>query len=348
VLSGFLISGLLFGKYQLGGNIDIKQFWIRRGFKIYPAFYAMMIFVFVMYVGSGQITWHILSDLFFLQDYIKPIAIHGWSLGVEEKFYFALPLLLLTMVRFSKNRSDPFRLIPYVFIALFVACLTLRVHALLHFTSWNAISQPAHLRIDSLFCGVTLGYYQHFRKDDFRQAGRFSLWIPGIALLFPLLLWDLESKWMATIGLALLSLGYGLILLWAVNRSFPEWRLLRGMAWIGRYSYSIYLWHLVVKAFFHGHYGSTQHLIFIPLYVIGCIGVGWLAAYLVETPFLNLREKLYPASASSAACRSESLRRRGYAGVNLGAIWAQNPTWKCTNGGKLVSKGSRINSNFAG
>src|SRR5689334_20467843 len=39
VLSGFLVSGLLFAEYQKFGNIDTKRFLIRRGFKIYPAFY---------------------------------------------------------------------------------------------------------------------------------------------------------------------------------------------------------------------------------------------------------------------------------------------------------------------
>jgi len=38
VLSGFLISGLLFTEFKKTGTIDVKRFWIRRGFKIYPAF----------------------------------------------------------------------------------------------------------------------------------------------------------------------------------------------------------------------------------------------------------------------------------------------------------------------
>ena len=43
VLSGFLISGLLFSEYKLTRNIDLKCFWIRRGLKIYPAFYAFIL-----------------------------------------------------------------------------------------------------------------------------------------------------------------------------------------------------------------------------------------------------------------------------------------------------------------
>jgi len=38
VPSGFLISSLLFSEYKRYGRIDVKRFWIRRAFKIYPAF----------------------------------------------------------------------------------------------------------------------------------------------------------------------------------------------------------------------------------------------------------------------------------------------------------------------
>jgi peptidoglycan/LPS O-acetylase OafA/YrhL len=314
VLSGFLISGLLFGEYQSHGAIDVKRFWIRRAFKIYPAFYALMVFVIIDYWSMGELTRHIFSDLFFLQDYITPIAEHGWSLGVEEKFYLALPILLMVML--WGKRGDPFRLIPYVFIALFSGCLALRVHGLLHFTTWDAIDRPAHLRIDCLFTGVTLGYFQHFRKEEFARAGKFPLWLPAIALLAPLAFCDLQTPWMDTIGLGMLSIGFGLFVLWAVNRRMPEWKLLKGMAWVGRYSYSIYLWHLIVKAYL-GYYESGRHLITLPLYVIACLSIGRLASYLVETPFLQLRDKLYPAQKAEAA----SVKSRGSnVGLLLGCV----------------------------
>jgi peptidoglycan/LPS O-acetylase OafA/YrhL len=293
VLSGFLISGLLFGEYQSRGAIDVKRFWIRRAFKIYPAFYAMMLYVIVGCLAWGTLTRHVLSDLFFLQDYIKPIAEHGWSLGVEEKFYFALPIALLVMLC-GKNRPDPFRFVPYLFVALFAGCLALRMHSSIHLASWSGRSTAAHLRIDSLFAGVTLGYFQYFRKEEFRRAGRLPLWLPAIALLAPLAFWEVETPWMDTIGLSMLSIGFGLIVLWAVNHTMPQWKLLKGMAWVGRYSYSIYLWHLVPKGYL-GYYESGQRLTVLPLYMVASIGLGYLAAYLIETPFLQLRDKLYPS-----------------------------------------------------
>jgi peptidoglycan/LPS O-acetylase OafA/YrhL len=45
VLSGFLISGLLFSEYRKNGSIQFKRFFVRRGFKIYPAFYSFVAFI---------------------------------------------------------------------------------------------------------------------------------------------------------------------------------------------------------------------------------------------------------------------------------------------------------------
>ena len=42
VLSGFLVSGLLFQEYQRHGKIRVGRFLIRRGFKIYPSFYVFI------------------------------------------------------------------------------------------------------------------------------------------------------------------------------------------------------------------------------------------------------------------------------------------------------------------
>src|ERR1700761_2224153 len=62
VLSGFLISGLLFDEWQRFGSIDFRRFYIRRGFKIYPAFYfLLLITVAVNFVRPGitsfPVTW---------------------------------------------------------------------------------------------------------------------------------------------------------------------------------------------------------------------------------------------------------------------------------------------------
>ena len=114
----------------------------------------------------------------------------------------------------------------------------------------------------------------------------------------PLAFWDEKSLLMDTLGFAMLSIKPALLTLWAVNQTFPESAPLRAVAWLGRYSYSIYLWHFAAMIFLS--YEITRNFRFFPVYSNSCIGVGWLAAYPIETPFLKLRDRLYPARSSQA------------------------------------------------
>src|SRR4051794_12340346 len=47
ILCGFLVSGLLFSEFHRERSMDVKRFYIRRGFKIYPSFYVFLLFSWV-------------------------------------------------------------------------------------------------------------------------------------------------------------------------------------------------------------------------------------------------------------------------------------------------------------
>src|SRR5262245_6491508 len=92
VLSGFLVSGLLFKEYKRYSTVSIKNFLIRRGLKIYPAFYFLILCTILI-----SLKWHVhftisscLGELFFLQNYLGALWAHTWSLAIEEHFYLFL------------------------------------------------------------------------------------------------------------------------------------------------------------------------------------------------------------------------------------------------------------------
>ena len=71
VLSGFLISGLLYKEYLKRGQSVSTRFFVRRGLKIYPAFYVMLIDPFSAQLAAGKLSgWGAyMREILFVQDY---------------------------------------------------------------------------------------------------------------------------------------------------------------------------------------------------------------------------------------------------------------------------------------
>ncbi|HEV2383053.1 MAG TPA: acyltransferase [Terriglobia bacterium] len=301
VLSGFLISGLLFSEYKKTGVIDLKRFWLRRGMKIYPPFYFFMAAtVAAMLFQHRAITGTILSDLFFLQNYFSCVWDHGWSLAVEEHFYLVLPLLLVVLTGLCKRKADPFRAIPLLSIGLTVLCLALRMRAFVHEEPWKAIAQPTHLRIDSLFAGVTLGYYKHFRGEELRRSSKTALALAGAVFLAPVALLSLSNSFMAS-TFTLAFLGFGCILLSVADRPYSRNTFARILAWIGYYSYSIYLWHAMLVGLVFRFLQPTLALFVI--YLVCCIALGVFMTKLIETRSLALRDGWIPSRTVQAGVK---------------------------------------------
>jgi len=278
ILSGYLISGLLFSEYQNTGKISVVRFWIRRGFKIYPGFYALIFTTFGgLLIASGlyRFPWRaLLVEVFFIQDYFNnEILEYAWSLGVEEHFYIFLPLLLIGLLWFGKRS---WRVLPLVSVLVALACLVLRMR-----TPGGDWPQT-HLRIDGLFCGVALGYYKQFDPESFPTRSHFGFLLAS----FPFLL----SLWLLprSLGHTFASLGFALLLLWAAPRKASHWWTARALAWIGRYSYAIYLWQVFPALIFR--YFFNDNAIGFGGYIISAILIGCAMTKLIENPALKFRD----------------------------------------------------------
>src|SRR6266498_3684108 len=120
VLSGFLISGLLFHEHQRYGRINFKQFIVRRGLKIYPAFYCLIAAtVGIAVLNKWNLPWkRIFAEVFFVQNYCIGLWSHTWSLAIEEHFYLLLPLLLIALARINQGKENPFCALPWIYVGL--------------------------------------------------------------------------------------------------------------------------------------------------------------------------------------------------------------------------------------
>jgi len=291
VLSGFLISGLLFEEFKATGKINVKRFWIRRGFKIYPPFYVFLLLTCLgLWIITGGVPHEVVADIFFVQNYFPHLWMHGWSLAVEEHFYLALPLLFLLLLSLGRQKASCFRAIPIISIGLSIFCAYLRIVASRHAHSWDDVFAPTHLRMDSLFAGVTLGYYAHFDAASFREARKNGVLFLGLLLITPALFFPAT-----VLGVTLAYVAFACVVAWSANQAPSSNRVLRGLAWIGFYSYSIYLWHGAMQVFFDVALRSMPHVWRFPLFVTSTVMVGVGMSKLVELPALKIRNRLFPS-----------------------------------------------------
>jgi peptidoglycan/LPS O-acetylase OafA/YrhL len=321
VLSGFLVGGLLLSELKSRGRMDIGRFMIRRGLKIWPLYYLYLAFVLAVSHG-GRFLW---SSVLNVQNYDRLCPRqHLWSLAVEEHFYLLLPLLLWLL-----RRQRAGRWIPLVLMSMIVVVATARC-AINWGRPFAFVTHvfPTHLRIDGLLLGALLAWAYHFRPMIFDAIGRHrnAIFFLGLGLIAPMAVLKLEdTPFVYTFGFTLLYLGYGCILAALVKTPvgegwmgrFLEWRIAKVLAFVGVFSYPIYLFHKDTAQYLLEPLARTllgaaaehswlilfepgpQYFVLTGLYVILAIAVGYAVGASIERPTLMLRDRLFPRRAQA-------------------------------------------------
>lgn len=310
VLSGFLVSGLLFREYRRTRQLSVGRFLIRRGFKIYPAFYFFLgcTLFFVIWARRGNVPWaEILCEACFVQNYGPGLWDHTWSLAVEEHFYLLLPLVLILLTARRKGATDPFQPVLITFAVVAAVSLLLRWHQarLIPFSYMTHIL-ATHLRLDGLWFGVAIAYLYHFQREtllvSIRGRERLMMLVAVVLMVPPFVLYLEESFFLPTLGLSCLYVAGGLLICVWLSRPLPPNLIVRFIAWIGYYSYSIYLWHFFVQRAVFAKWSNSGSLEQPPwsvylLYVLASVLTGVFMAKVIEYPFLALRDRLVPTRA---------------------------------------------------
>jgi peptidoglycan/LPS O-acetylase OafA/YrhL len=309
VLSGFLISGLLFEEHRRTGSISFKNFFIRRGFKIYPPYYLMIALAIVIPMllisGFRAPVWDLLSELVFLQNYVIGAGIwrHEWSLAVEEHFYILLPLLLIAIAGRSQRSPDPFRAIPKIFAVIAISCLCLRIYTIIAFPYSNLL-YPTTMRIDSLMFGVVISYCYRFHTSKYKNfALRFRqiLLVLGALAFVPAFTRDLgPDTFLPTFGFTLLYIGSGLILVATCGWEPKRNKIVRALCFVGSRSYSIYIWHMPFRSLVALKYFGQTWYSYTISYIVGSLVVGAAMYAIIEIPSLKIRDRLYPGRSPRA------------------------------------------------
>jgi peptidoglycan/LPS O-acetylase OafA/YrhL len=305
-LSGFLITQSVLG---MGEGTGIGSFWKRRGWRLGPA----MALLFAWYVAWWALfdvegadahlrpTWLLTSALQVLNVH-DAASLHGpfsdylghlWSLSAEVQFYVVWPLLLLALVRRHASRA----VVLAVPVVLFLASSAERTVLALHHMQWNRLYLGPDTRSTALWAGCIVGllhFWGAFDRSPVLKPAARALAVPAFLAIAALVAWpDMDfslDRTPYTWGLTVVGVSAGiLVAAGACARGGPLRPILeaRPLEWLGRISYSVYLWHVPIVAELHRTHPGLGTAARVAIVVPGALLAGWASYALVERPLLS-------------------------------------------------------------
>jgi peptidoglycan/LPS O-acetylase OafA/YrhL len=305
VLSGFLITSMLLKEYRRTGGISFSNFYRRRAYRIFPTFYCCWILTTVIEYLAHQLDWKMAAaSFFYYMDYWRafgPTDTHSnmfisWSLAVEEKFYLLWPLLLLFLLR---KQRILIRCLSAVILGQWVyrAILYLVFHV-----RWGYVYYPFEMRVDALLDGCLLAVLLH--RESTRLLCCRLLTRQWLSLLPPLALVLLaiappSNKPVFLLFWSIQPVVVGVMLLQAVYWGAKSWTISSSavVRVTANLSYALYLYHPLA--------GKIVYLLHIPhvgyATVLLTLTMSSASYYLIETPFMRMRDRHRAAEASVPA-----------------------------------------------
>jgi peptidoglycan/LPS O-acetylase OafA/YrhL len=319
VLSGFLIGSILLRSVAQSGAQHLRRFYLRRVFRTFPSYYLVLT-VLVLAFGLTQnqrhhLRWEYVYGTNFLPlERGQTVMFWGWSLGLEEQFYLAVPLLFFALQKLRTHRARIALL-----GALMALALVIRLVIFYRHRPWNdaflygALYFRTHTRFDTLVAGILLAVvHQRYGKDLARWLEapfhRALLTLPALAclwlLLFPTMFgwdqlqlvhvfcWGTVTSIMYLLLVPMALYGDGMICRWLGAPFF------RRMATLG---YGIYLVHIpiidhVMVPLARAAQGRHWSMLFVwPLVLASTMVLSAAVSYalhvFVEKPSLRLRDR---------------------------------------------------------
>lgn len=302
-LSGYLITTLLRTEYAATGRINLKNFYIRRVYRIWPPMYiALAVAALPPYASEPSVTagaalaqafhWTNYYIIFFGYDHIIPATGPMWSLAVEEHFYLLYPIALMFLLRKMTNRRASVVLAGVCVLVLLWRCAL--VYLIRYGHEYTYLASDA--RFDSLLYGCILALSMNPALDEQPALGERAwsrILLVAVALLLASFLYRnpnfRETFRYSLQGLALLPIFYCAV-------RYSRWKLFAWLElpWVrgfGVITYSFYLIHWKALDIAGGIAGNP--------WLRGCLGFVIALAFssvlyvLIERRLAALRRRLH-------------------------------------------------------
>ncbi len=326
VISGFLITSILLKDFDQG-TFTFRGFWMRRVRRIAPALLTMLAAVGVFSLAAvfgpdmnlfGKQSFSALfsfANLYFWrtsgnywgQDAEGSPLLHTWSLSVEEQFYLFFPVFMAFMMKWRSKWITPATAL------IVVSSYALFVYGLQEHSTATFYLPPTRAWELAVGCLLALTLF-HRREGLFPRSKLLNQIIPFAGLMmilfsFVVFLPGGNISW----AMAAPVTGAGLIIAFCgVGSGTHSFLSSKPVVFIGKVSYSLYLWHWPVLVF-----NQTALDPLGPTLTVALIIALTLASYyLVERPTRRASKILAPVIVSviavSAICGGMVFRKVEY------------------------------------
>ena len=345
VLSGYLISSLIIKEYRKTGSLNLYNFYIRRARRLLPAVYFMITVGLVVMVLFNEVLlrkshldaifgyiyssnwWYIFHKLDYFDSFgaQSPFK-HLWSLAIEEQFYMIFPLLFLLVNRKKKSKDGTYKLNKnFLYVVLGLILVSLIAHILLFdINNISRIYFGTDTRAFSLLVGVVGAILYPMERLHAKVTPQQNMLysvvsLVSIATLITVMIYTSEYNTLLYRGGFLLVAILGLIVIISSGKQHTLMsRLLsfKPVVFIGKISYSLYLWHFPVLVLTTpvSEIGNPN-IIFVVLRIILTFVLATASYVFVETPIRKLGFKNYINVIFRKLKKRPRKSRKVYAGV---------------------------------
>ena len=305
VLSGFLITYLLLVEKDLKGTVNVKYFYFRRFLRIWPLYYAVVLFGFVVlpiaysYIGKDfGSPGNIWLYLFFLSNYDTTTtnAILGilWSIAVEEQFYLIWPVVFFLV---------PMKRLSWVFYTIIGVSLLYRFAFA---ADSNIVFKHTVSCISDMAVGG-LGAYWAFNGiliDRIKNLPKWSIaavYLLGFTMIVLRPFWNSLNDGVYASERLLFSILFLFVVLeqnYAENSVFKmsNWKI---VSQLGIYTYGLYMVHFISIYFFNLLFDKmawntslVELMLIEPFFaLLGSIIIAVVSFYVLENPFLKIKQR---------------------------------------------------------
>jgi peptidoglycan/LPS O-acetylase OafA/YrhL len=291
VLSGFLITSLLYAERRDKGNVRLLNFYVRRVLRLAPALLVFLLVVTTLMVFRAvtDVPWYeLLACLFYGRNFIghSDTLSHLWSLSLEEQFYLCWPIAfsLLPLKR-------AFQFCVWV-TGLMVVWRGLAIHFGIFDYSTGIYFMRPYFRFDSILIGACVAIPLAQYPGLLSWARAFCGRIPAAPVWVVLFLWSffgeaISKPFFLTFQMILIAF---LLLQLVIAQQGFWYRLFShpALCYVGKICYSLYLWQQLFLMTKRPDWGMIRRF---PWDIFAIVALALLSYYCVEKPVLRLKER---------------------------------------------------------